>query len=242
MGTEAKRSFLSLNKGPLRQIVLPRLISFGLFFLLPAPHEGICGRGQTFHLIKDTFHISSPLSPVISLFARLSCLSLSLSLPPASLSLFLLLCLPSFLSSIIGSPEVPFAVTVPFWLALDAFWNRWLSRALMLPSNRYRAKLWSHDLDVAENVQPAPQTSSSVKFLVCKRGVLACRRRDWSGGVDLNGFFRNQHYLFWKVKGSERVLCLTLFYFWGWLLEDYCKWQSIHYLDGSSGVGERVVS
>lgn len=121
MGTEAKRSFLSLNKGPLRQIVLPRLISFGLFFLLPAPHEGICGRGQTFHLIKDTFHISSPLSPVISLFARLSCLSLSLSLPPASLSLVLLLCLPSFLSSIIGSPEVPFAVTVPFWLALDAF-------------------------------------------------------------------------------------------------------------------------
>lgn len=38
------------------------------------------------------------------------------------------------------------------------------------------------------------------------------------------------------------MLCLTLFYFWGWLLEDYCKWQSIHYLDGSSGVGEQGVS
>lgn len=74
MGTEAKRSFLSLNKRPLRQIVLPRLISFGLFFL--APHKGICGRGQTFHLIKDTFNISSPLSPAIFLCAHLFYLSL----------------------------------------------------------------------------------------------------------------------------------------------------------------------
>lgn len=119
LGTEAKRSFLSLNKRPLSQIVLPRLISFGLFFL--APHEGICGRGQTFHLIKATFHISSPLSPVISLSSRLS----------------YLLCLFPFLSSIIRSPKVPFAVTVPFWLALDAFWNRRLTRALMLLSNRH---------------------------------------------------------------------------------------------------------
>lgn len=103
MGTEAKRSFLSLNKRPLRQIVLPRLISFGLFFL--APHEGICGRGQTFHLIKDTFHMSSPLSLVISLFTHL-----------AYLSVF-------FLSSIIGSLKVPFTVTVPFRLALDAFFE-----------------------------------------------------------------------------------------------------------------------
>lgn len=34
------------------------------------------------------------------------------------------------------------------------------------------------------------------------------------------------------------MLRLALFYFWEELLEDYCKWQSIHYLDGSSRVGE----
>lgn len=67
--------------------------------------------GKKFYLIKDTFHISSPLSPVISLF-RPALLPLSPSL---------LLCLFCFLSFIIRSPKVPFAVTVPFWLALDAF-------------------------------------------------------------------------------------------------------------------------
>lgn len=121
IGTEAKRSFLSLNKTPLRQIVLPRLISFGLFFL--ASHEGICGRGQTFHLIKNTFHTSSPLSPC------------NFSFHPSFLPASLPLCLSAFLSSIIRSPKVPFAVTVPFWWALDAFWNHRLTHALMLPSN-----------------------------------------------------------------------------------------------------------
>lgn len=86
LGTEAKRSFLFLNKRPLRQIVHQRLISFGLFFFL-APHEGIFGGGQTFHLIKDTFHISSPLSPVISLCVHISYPRISLS--PSMSFLFL---------------------------------------------------------------------------------------------------------------------------------------------------------
>lgn len=91
MGTEAKRSFLSLNKRPLRQIVLPSLISFGLFFFPSlAPHKGVCGRGQTFHLIKDTFNMSSPLSPVISLCAHLLYLSLP-RIPLSHLLSFLLL-------------------------------------------------------------------------------------------------------------------------------------------------------
>lgn len=113
MGTEAKSSFLSLNKRPLRQIFLPRLISFGLsFFFFLAPHEGICGRGQTLHLIKDTFHISSPLSPLISLFTPFSCLSPPL-FPPLS-----------FLFLIIHHREPKGALRsycTFFWLALDAF-------------------------------------------------------------------------------------------------------------------------
>lgn len=108
MGREAKRSFSSLNKRPLKQIVLPRLISFGLFLL--APDEGICGRGQAFHLIKGTFHLSSPLSRHFSFH-------------PFYLSRPLSLSLSSALSSIIRGLKVPFALTVPFWLALDAFWN-----------------------------------------------------------------------------------------------------------------------
>lgn len=43
------------------------------------------------------------------------------------------------------------------------------------------------------------------------------------------------------MEGGEQALCLTLFYFWGSLLEDYCKWQSIYYLDGSRKGGELVV-
>lgn len=49
----------------------------------------MCGRGQTFHLIKDTFHIGSPLSPII-LFVPISLTSLSShispSLPPSVFS------------------------------------------------------------------------------------------------------------------------------------------------------------
>lgn len=33
-------------------------------------------------------------------------------------------------------------------------------------------------------------------------------------------------------KWRERTNTVTLFYFCGLLLEDYCKWQRIHYLDG----------
>lgn len=113
-GTEAKRRFLSLNKRPLRQIVLPRLIGCGVFFFFffyLALHEEICGRGQTFHLIKDTFNISSPLSPVISLYTHLT-----YSAPPHLSPLLFF-----SLSSIIASPKVPFTATVPFCSPLDAF-------------------------------------------------------------------------------------------------------------------------
>lgn len=236
MGTEAKRSFLSLNKRPLRQIVLPRLISFGLFFL--APHEGICGRGQTFHLIKDTFHISSPLSPVISLFTYLSNLSLSLSPPHLSLSPPL-----SFLFLIIHHRK-PKGALRSYCTFLVSSWC--LLKSLAYPHFDVAFK-WI----LSKTLKSRPRCGQECRITAATVHLMFCWQSwvlhifnvqyDWNGS-NLNGFFRNQHYLFWKVKGRERVLCLTLFYFWGWLLEDYCKWQSIHYLDGSSGVGERVVS
>lgn len=50
-----RAAFLSPNKRPLRQIVLPRLTRFALFLL--TPHEGVCAPGQIVRLIKSTFHI-----------------------------------------------------------------------------------------------------------------------------------------------------------------------------------------
>lgn len=85
-------AFYPLIKGHLGRYFSPDSSALVSFFFL-APHEGVCGRGQTLHLIKDTFHISSPLSPVISLFTRFSYLSppcisplfsvFSLSYPPS---------------------------------------------------------------------------------------------------------------------------------------------------------------
>lgn len=112
-GTEAKRRFFPSIKGHLGRQFSPdsSAVVFFFFFFYLALHEEICGRGQTFHLIKDTFNISSPLSPVISLYTHLT-----YSAPPHLSPLLFF-----SLSSIIASPKVPFTATVPFCLPLDAF-------------------------------------------------------------------------------------------------------------------------
>lgn len=48
--------------------------------------------------------------------------------------------------------------------------------------------------------------------------------------------------LLFVLKSGAREGTLTLFYFCRSLLEDYCMWQHIHYLDGSRAAEEPPVS
>ena len=61
-------------------------------------------------------------------------------------------------------------------------------------------------------------------------------------GRNLLGYFTRNGNIVCGLRGDGGrkglVLCLDVFYFWALLLEDYCMWQGIHYLDCSSGVGE----